>query len=442
VQVATGLLATGETSRGLAVHDAVLPLVEESRDARLLADLVLARGPVDTGGADPLARAAEARLLLDLLPAEERSRRVQLACWAAHNLLVAGASEEARGLIDSARAEVDDEAGPSQESAGPVLRGIVAGVTYQAATSVDAAPTDADEAYAALGALAAETGLLSTLATRRLFALDQAMRNGDLASLRLAVDELAEIVEAFPRPDLRWWVLAAEAGYALAAGDLRTADRELIRAMTVGSELSVAPSGPVSLMQRLVVQWESGQLGILHPMMGLAPRAEAVPVELCMSALVCLEVDDLEGARRAGRQLVGHETMLLDAGPAWPAIATIGARTAFAADLPDLGAVLEDQLLGHAGSGLSFTGLVHFGTCDRLLGLIRAAQGDLDAGIDLVEAAHADLARRCLPTWTARAADDVADLRERRSGAGDRLAAARYRALADEARQAVVPPGG
>jgi hypothetical protein len=176
-------------------------------------------------------------------------------------------------------------------------------------------------------------------------------------------------------------------------------------------------------------------------MMGLPQRADATAVELCMSALVCLEVGDLDGARRAGHQLVGHEHMLVDAGPAWPALATIAARTAFSTELPELGAQLERQLRCHAGSGLSFTGLVHFGSCDRVLGLVRASMGDLSGGIELVESAQADLARRDLPTWAARAAADAAELLRRRGAAGDGRAAARYEALADEARRRFTLPG-
>jgi DNA-binding SARP family transcriptional activator len=431
VQVATALLATGDTRRGLAVHDVLLSAVRDVDDARLLTDLVLARGPVDTGGADPVARGREACHLLDLLPPEERSRRVQLACWAAHNLLVAGEPRDARQLIEAAREEAD----------GPVLHGLVAGVTYQAATSVDADPADAARAYAELERLAVESGLVSTIATHRLFALDQAMREGDLGSLRTAIDALAAATAEFPRPDLRWWVLAAEAGYALAAGDLRAADRGLMRAMEVGRELSVAPSGPVSLLQRLVVQWEAGQLAALHPVLGQPPRPEASVTELCMSALVCMEADDLVGAERAGRVLVDREHMLIESGPSWPAFATITARLALVTDLPELAAQVEASLQPHAGHGLSCTGLVHFGSADRLLGLTRAAQGDLDGALERLEATCEALDERGLITWAARAAADVAEVHRRRGGPGSGAAEHRYRARATGLRSRIVLPG-
>lgn len=441
VQIATVLLATGETSRGLAVHDSVMPGVREQADACLLADLVLARGPVDTGGADPVDRATEARVLLGMLPLEERSRRVQLACWAAHNLLVAGIPDEARELIASARTELGALLGPNQQPAGPVLEGLVAGVTYQAATSVDADPSEVADAYADLERQSVASGLVSTVATHRLFALDQAMRNGALADLRRAIDDLSEVTLEFPRPDLRWWVVAAEAGYALAAGDLRAADGGLIRAMELGGELSVAPAGPVSLLQRLMVQWDAGQLAVLHPMLGQPPRPDATTIELSMSALVCLEAGDLEGVARAGRRLTEHPGLLVESGPTWPAVATIAARTAFAAELPDLATQIATALQPHTGTGLSFTGLVHFGSIDRLLGLARAAVGDLDGGIELLERAHLDLERRGLPIWVARAATDVADAHRRRGGTGARTVARRYEELAAQARLAVVLPG-
>ena len=141
---ATLLLSSSATSaNGMALLGVAEEQARALDDAELIADAVLARGPVDTGGRHARRTAAEAETLVDRLPVADVARRVQLLCWAAHHRVNAGELDIAERLLAGA-----DEL--SRSSPDPAWRALVLGVRVQAQLSALGSPSGALEAQDAI----------------------------------------------------------------------------------------------------------------------------------------------------------------------------------------------------------------------------------------------------------------------------------------------------
>ena len=115
---ATALIASGDVGRGRATLLAVIDEARITGDQLILADAILAAGPLTTGGHERRAVLEDAERLVATLPADASSQRIQLACWAAHHWLLRGDRLRAEMLL--ATVDKDPRAGSD-----PVLEGLV-----------------------------------------------------------------------------------------------------------------------------------------------------------------------------------------------------------------------------------------------------------------------------------------------------------------------------
>ena len=125
LRIATVLIAGGSVAEGSSLLDALAPRARATGNPVLRTDLVLARGPLQTGGLHANEIATEAEELLTQLPPAEIDRRVQLACWAAHHRLNQGNRAQALDLL----AGVEHLELPASS---PHLRGLVLAIRAQA----------------------------------------------------------------------------------------------------------------------------------------------------------------------------------------------------------------------------------------------------------------------------------------------------------------------
>ena len=147
LQAATALIASGDAARGRATLVRLREPARSSGDLELLADTILAMGPLMTGGRETDDVVDDAEHLAVTLPPGDGYRRVQLACWAAHQLLLRGDRWRAERLLDVADGD------PYGASSG---QGLVLAIRAQADTLVDASPSAARRSLLQLQRFAVE----------------------------------------------------------------------------------------------------------------------------------------------------------------------------------------------------------------------------------------------------------------------------------------------
>ena len=429
VQLAGALLTAGSFGRGMKLLEQIDPDIRRQGDAALSADAILARGTENVADPELTVRVDEARLVLDALDPLPARRRVQLGCWIAHHLALLGRTQEANEALQ--RAEDDN-----RFDLEPSMQASILGVRLQVASSVEAPPSATRAAFAALRSFTDEFPTISGEAWCRLFALDQAIRDGTLDDHAEAIDVLAAMVERFPQPDVRWTVEAARAGNALARGELDTAEQLIVAAQVAGGELSVGSAAAVWVTQLFLLQYERGDLSVMTPFLSSLVE-NASSYQLAARALLHMEAGDATRARDMAARLGDDPAPLTGAGAGWAALASLLGEIAYFADERRLAETTIAELGSHAGTALSAHGLLHLGAADRSLGLAWATLGELDRAIDLLDAGHAADRRRGALRWSGRAARSSAALRRTRRRRGDIDAA---RLLDREAGRLLAPP--
>jgi len=411
VQLASALLTAGSYGRGTSLLDQIDPDIRRQGDAALSADAIIARGTANVADPSLAVRVDQARLVLDALDPTPLGRRIQLGCWIAHHLALLGRGREALEALD--RAE-----GDNRFDLDPTMQAMILGVRLQVASGVETPPATVRTRFAELRSFADEDPTARTEAWWRLFALDQAVRDGTLDDHAAAIEALDELVIRFPQPEVRWTVQAAKAGHALARGELDLAEELILAAQLTGGELSVGSAAAVWVTQLFMLQYERGDLSVMTPF--LSSLAEnASPYQLTARALLHIEFGDATRARDMAARLGDVPTLLAGAGAGWSAIASHAGDIAFFADERRLAETIIAELSAHAGTALSAHGLLHLGAADRTLGLAWATLGELDRAIDLLDQAHLADRRRGALRWSGRAARSGAALRRTRRRRGD-----------------------
>ena len=197
LQAATALIATGDVTGGRAT---LMPLIDEARpsaDRRLLADAILAAGPLTTGGREHRDLARDAEELAATLPRSEGRRRVQLACWAAHHRLNRGDRVGALYLLELAESA-------SQTPSATMLRGLIAGVRAQSDTLVGPGPGPARRSLAELRELAECRHDFSAEVAARVLGAGHAFAEGTLADVATERDGIiqARVADAAAGPPM------------------------------------------------------------------------------------------------------------------------------------------------------------------------------------------------------------------------------------------------
>lgn len=429
VQLAAALLTAGSYGRGMSLLEQIDPDIRRQGDAALSADAIIARGTVNVANPELAVQVDQARLVLDALDPTPASRRIQLGCWIAHHLALLGRGDEAVEALN--RAEDDN-----RFDLEPTLEAMILGIRLQVASGVATPPAATRAALADLRSFTDVHPTVSAEAWCRLFALDQAVRDGTLDDHTEAIDALAALVERFPLPDVRWTVQAARAGNALARGDLDAAEQLIVAAQVTGGELSVGSAASVWLVQLFILQYERGDLTVMTPFLSSLVE-NASSYQLAARALLHMEAGDAARARDMAARLGDDPAPLAGAGAGWSALAAQIGDIAYFADERRLAETTIAELGAHVGTALSAHGMMHLGAADRTLGLAWATLGDLDRAIDLLDAAHAADRRRGALRWAGRAARSGAALRRTRRRRGDIEAA---RMLDREAGRLLGPP--
>jgi hypothetical protein len=404
LKAVTALIADGDVERGRLLLGPLTELALRSGDARLLADAMLALGPVAIGGRHGPELAAQAERIAAVLAEDEHERRTQLLCWAAHHLSIRGDRAAALRLLDASDQIV--AARPNT-----MLRGLALAVRAQVEALVGGNLGCQRRLVAELADLAERTGDETSDAAARILRVGLAFALGTLDDVVARRGDLVEIAARFPRQDLRWWPLAIDASVAIAKGDFSRAETALVEAEADGSArgLDIAPR--IAMLQRSQVMFLNGQFAQLRGLLG--PRAvadDASPVLLAMYAKSCVESGALDEAAAVADRLAVIPALLASSGVSWPQVALCAADVAFALDHRALGHSVWDELVPHTGTGLQMSGAGYFGAVDRSLGLLAAVTGRYDQALCLLRAALAQETCRGASAWEERARSALDDV--------------------------------
>ncbi len=398
LKAATALIAVGDVGPGRAV---LLRLREPSRDSGdlgVFADTILAMGPLMTGGRDEDAVLADAEHLVDALPPADGYRRVQLACWAAHQRLLRGDRLLADHLLDIADAD--------PWGAG-TLQGLVLAIRAQADTLVESSPAAARRSLDELRRHAARSHDTTADAAALLLGARQAWADGTLDDVAAARDGIIAIGARLPRPDIQWWPAALDASIELAAGRLEAAETAIETAARIGRELRVVAAAPTARAQQLTMLYLGGTLGTAAEALAHLAGTDATPGMLAGYGLACVEAGDVDGAAAVAGRLAAEPQLLVLAGASWPLTAMCAAEVAAAAGHRPLARAVRASLERFSGTGLALHSVGYFGAADRVLGKLAVLLGDSAAGIALLEAAVAQERRRGTTGWERRAVADL-----------------------------------
>jgi tetratricopeptide (TPR) repeat protein len=416
IQVAVALLTAGSYGRGRVILDRIEPAVRRQGDASLSADAIIARGSVNVANPELAVQVDEARLVLDALDAGHVAKRIQLGGLIAHHLTMLGRTAEALEILD--RAEDENRLDPDA-----TMQTLILAMRMQVASGSETTPAAARQRFAELSEFAERHPGVNNDSWRRLFALDQAARDGSLEDHRAAIDALEAISDRFPRPEIRWAAAAARAGHELARGDLTSAEKLIVDAQVTGGELSVGSAMSVWVTQLFMLQYERDDLATMTPFLSALDDSSSA-YQLTARALLHIEAGDIVAAREMASRMAEQDRLLHEAGAGWAALASQLGDVAFATGDRQLAANVLAELEPHAGTALSAHGFLLLGAADRTLGLALATLGELDPAIEALEVAYADDRRRGQVRWAGRAACSSATVRRQRRARGD-LAAAR-----------------
>ena len=399
LQAATALIASGDAARGRATLMRLREPARSSGDVELLADTILAMGPLMTGGRETDDVIDDAEHLAATLSRGDGYRRVQLACWGAHQLLLRGDRLRAERLLDVADAD------PYGASSG---QGLVLAIRAQADTLVDASPSAARRSLAQLRRFAVERSDVTAEAAALLLGARQAWADQTLAEVAAARDGIVAMGERLPRPDIRWWPAAMDASIALAAGRLDEAAPAIEEAARLGRELRVEAAGQTARVQQLTLLYVGGSLGsvaggLAHFMAG----PDATPALLAGYGLACVEAGDTTNVVAVARRLVAERNLLAGSGASWPLVAMCAGEIAAAACDRRLARALRDVLEPFAGTGLALHSVGYFGTADRCLGKLAMALGDRREASRLFAAAVEQERQRGAIAWERRSVADL-----------------------------------
>ena len=237
LKAAMALNAVGNIGRGQSILTQLREQARAAGDHGVLADAILATGPLTTARRTHDDVLCDVENLLTQLPASEGVRRVQLACWAAHQLLLRGDRLRAEHLLDTA----DGEA-----YGGWQLQGLIQAVRAQADTLVGSEPEAARRSLSELRRWATSRSDLTAEAAACLLGAREAWADGTLEDVTEVRRDIAAVATRMPRPDLRWWPYAMDAAIELAAGRSRRARSAIDAAARVGRELKVEAAAPTA----------------------------------------------------------------------------------------------------------------------------------------------------------------------------------------------------
>ena len=347
----------------------------------------------------------DAECLVGTLPSSEATRRVQLACWAAHHRVNRGEGVAAAYLLRQA-----EEASVTT----PVLNGLILAVRAQTSTLIGSGPGPTRRALDELQSFVQSSGDPSAEAALLLLSSRQAWVDGTVSDVVAVRDAIAHIATRMPRPDFQWWPLALDAAIELATGG-DEAGAAIERAARTGRQLGVEVAGSTELAQQLLLLFLSGEWAAAAGSLEVLAAAEdASPSLLAAFGLTCAEAGRLDVVADIATRLVSEPQLLVRAAMTWGQVAVGATAVAFAAKDATLAESLWRSLEPYSGTGMALPGAGYFGAVDRCLGLLAATLGDRQRATELLASACAQEQRRGATLWEARAAADLRTVRSSR----------------------------
>jgi hypothetical protein len=402
LKAAAALIANGDAANGRARLLGLIDRARESDDHVVLADAVLAMGPLKLGARERDGVIRDAERLVDVLPASEAPRRVQLACWAAHHRVNRGEGVAATYLLRQA-----EEASVT----APVLNGLILAVRAQASTLIGSGPGPTRRSLDELRDFVRSSGDPSAEAALLLLSSRQAWVDGTVADVAGIRDAIVRIAARMPRPDFQWWPLALDAAIELATGS-DGASAAIERAGRTGRQLGVEVAGSTELAQQLLLLFASGDwAAAARSLEVLAGAADASSSLLAAFGLACAEAGRHDVVGDIAARLAGDPQLLVRAGMTWPQVAMGASAVAFAARDTALAQSLWRALEPYSGTGMALPGAGYFGTVDRCLGLLAATLGDRRRAVVLLTSAGDQEHRRGATLWQTKTTADLSRVR-------------------------------
>lgn len=361
-------------------------------DPVLMADALLARGPVDAAGGGSTSIAERAAALADRVPAGDVARRVQLLTWAAHHRLIAGQLSDARALVDRA-------APIALDADLPTFQSLVLGLRLQLELSATGSPAGAAAALERLRSWAALTHCVTADAAAGLLGVAVRMGDSTLDEAATTGDGVRELLAVLPRSDLRWIPAAIRAAAHLAEfGADEQAEALVSSAERLGTSLGVRGAAGVAHLQHLVLAHQGGRLPAMVPLLealASSNRGGQLPLAAFGLALAQLGEDAEAGAvaeRLAAEGLTLHAT--------WPVVAMLAGELSWRVGHEPLSDAVWHILAGWSGWGLNVAGTVYLGAADTTLGLAASAGSRHELAATLL-ASGAAIDRAKGATWWA-----------------------------------------
>ncbi len=406
----------GDLAAALDTFSAAAGLARAEGDADLLARAAIGfegacwRPGIADAGAVELLREAEAALLGPGggVRARVRSGLARALAYQGH---YGRAAEIASEAVAEARSEGSEK----------ILAEALIGTFF---ASGGRAAGDVAEALAEARDIADRTGdreLAIEAATWRVVVLT---RLGDTAAAHRQLDELRRAAEAAVLPFALHVAAQFEASLALAEGRLDDAEANVELSRRWGELLRARDVSGSHGIQMFNLRREQGRLGELAPVARLLAAGADSAWRPGLVALLAETGFRDEARAELGSLIRSALPSLTDGGVATAGLAYL-TEAAFALDDREAALALRPILADRGGEVLMVGNLVAcLGSADRLVGMLAATAGELDAAVEHLERGIARDAELGFRTWVAWGAHALArTLRERRA-AGDRERAA------------------
>ncbi len=361
---ARALLRAGEATRAVGLLEFAHQQAITNDDPQLMADILITRSPLESGG---LAAPAVIRLVdeaLRRLPPGD-SRATELHFIAAHHHANLGNRDGALQHID---AVTEDH--PAAVSQATMFRGSVA-------LLADGSPSTAQALLQQLQRQAAHSGIEEARINAAMLGLSMALVTGTVDTLRAAIEDLVELAPQVHRIDPEWYTQAARAQLALAVGDLDVAGGLIAYAETVGRDRQAGAYERIANVQRMLLMYQAGTFGMVAPVLaGPAAEPDALDAIIGTWGMACSVGGDVQGVSAAAERLAARPNSIPLAGSAWPLLAMTVAELAHGADNKVLARHVLDATEQWSGTGLSVTACAYVGTADMWLAMAHDVLGD------------------------------------------------------------------
>ncbi len=376
---------------------------QAASDACLYADIALAAaGPWSTGFGYRHAATTLLEAALDLIPAAEQQRRVELLNALATTLYYVDPRREERVAREAVRLAESLNDNSTLAAARLAL--------HRALTHQPQARLERVQLSQTAHVLATEAGEQPLRLRIQRELLADLLQNGRIDEFNSGLDAYEHAASEFGSPRDIYWSMALRATQATLQGDLTVAEQRARGAELRGRALEQSAAG-AHFLQRFVIRYQQARLGELLP--SLRGATDAQPnyrAGAALASLACAETGHPDEAVALARRTLGDAGDLLPKDVFWLGAVSLFAGVAATTGDSDLITLIAELLAPYAEHVVVFgTGGAVLGCGHYWLGVLASAQdASSEADRHLTEAERIAASLNA-PYWLAQARLDLAD---------------------------------